>query len=101
MDISRRSFVRNLLGREMLGKLGVLPFSFDGIRALAEIWDGSADSAEEAGLELGRRLRKSGRPGSVGNPCASEDKAADAASRADDENPRNMKENGESLRTRG
>ncbi len=59
MDISRRDFLRQLMGRKTLQRLGSV--ATGGLGALAEAAASPPPpclTAEEAGLELGRRHRE-------------------------------------------
>ncbi len=75
MGISRRSFLRDVLGRKALGELSARASL---LQELTGITDGSAGSAEEAGLELGRRGEGRGSPKFLKDLSSTRSSAADS-----------------------
>ena len=103
MGISRRSFFRNVLGRKALGKLSVFRSSFKELKELTGIGDGSVGSAEEAGLELGRRGNKNGSLKFLKDLSSTRKSAAGGAGPAEpgDAGPRKEEQSGKSSETQG
>ncbi len=103
MDTSRRSFLRDILGRKARGKLSARLSLFKKLQELTGITDRSVGSAEEAGLQLGRRGEKSGSPKFVKDPSSTRSSAADSPGPAEpgDAGPHKEEQRGKSSETQG
>ena len=103
MDTSRRSFLRDVLGRKALGKLSARLSLFKELQELTGIADGSIGSAEEAGLQLGRRGEESGSPKFLKNLPSTRSSAADSPGPAEpgDAGPHKEEQREKSSETQG